>query len=74
MLRKKNKKKLFNFPSSTRSAPAKTQTRFKEAPFCAFGNKSWLNAYGTSMRSTGEIIGKVAREIVERGSGEGSRG
>jgi hypothetical protein len=23
--------------------------------------KAWLNAYGTSMRSTGKIIGKVAR-------------
>jgi hypothetical protein len=39
-----------------------TEARFRyglrEAPFCAFGNRSWLNAYGTSMRLVGEIIGK----------------
>jgi hypothetical protein len=50
------------------------ETRFKEALFCAFGNRSQLNAYGTSMRATGEIIGKVKRKIAERGLVEGSRG
>ena len=53
-----------------------TKTRFKEAPFCAFGDRSWLSAYGTSMRLEGEIIGKVVEGIFglpSAGYEEGAR-